>query len=220
MLRCIHCGAEYKEEFNKNQCNSCVEKPNLTNLYSTSIKRYGCFATQKAEKVNDNLFLQREDKNPFSGTFKDRKTVFIANYEKIAVASSGNQAISLAKYNSFMNTFFRWIPLNQLYLYVSPHINQEKLKLLKEFYDEINFTDRILSIDELTQGESDRWNVSNGMDPVGASAYYQLAMELEDENFDYILVPCGSGELYTALSCYFHLLRQKSSPIIIPIQSK
>ncbi len=219
MLRCIKCGQEYREEFNKNQCTHCTELPNVTNLYSTSIKNFD-FKPSPLEKVNNVLYLKREDKNEISGTFKDRKSVYIfKNSLKLALASSGNQAISLAKYSLQKGEFFSNY-IENTYIYVSPYIIGYKLEFLKNFYDEVTFTDRILSTQELTQGETDRWNISNGMDPIGASAYYSLAMELEPENFDYIFVPCGSGELYSALSCYFHLLRKKEKPYIIPVQSK
>lgn len=222
MLKCIQCGREYKEEINKTCCDEKLEhnKPYIyTNLYSTSIKLFP-FKESPLEKIDANLWLKREDKNEISGTFKDRKTVFVSHHKKFALASSGNQAISLANFNIQMMKYMHYITFYPTYLYISPDIDNKKLNLLKQKYGEITFTDRILTSKELCQDEEDRYNITNGMDPIGASAYYSLAMELEPHNFDNIIVPCGSGELYTALSCYFHLLRKKNSPKIIPVKSK
>ena len=218
MLRCLHCGKEYIENFNIQTCNvDHGDWPFNTNLYSTSIKNFS-FETTPLEKESKYLYLKREDKNLTTRNFKDRKSFFVlGKRSKFALASSGNQAISLAENN--LKYFGKDL---DAYLYVSPSINTEKLFRLKKLYSKINFTDRILTADEILQHEVTlRCNVTSGMDPLGASAYYSLAMELEAENFDYILVPCGSGELYSALSCYFHLLRKRPiHPFIIPVQSE
>jgi hypothetical protein len=232
LLRCIKCGQEYKEEINVNQCPKCAELPNVTNLYSTTIRNFG-FKPSPLHKIKENLYLKREDFNEYGRTFKDRKSVFVLNkHKKFVLASSGNQALSLARYEEehtqpFIiktpNAHFTMPPTYtkaDITLYLSPYVNEKKFEELRNCYKSINFTDRILSTKELTQDEIDRWNITNGMDPIGASAYYSIAMELEPHNFDYIYVPCGSGELYTALSVYFHLLRKKDKPHIVPVQSK
>ena len=213
MLKCISCGFELPEKFNSIACPKCSNDEIHNWLYSTSLKNFECKGTPLT-KYDSNTWLKREDSSLLSGTFKDRKSIFLSKYchqissMGFALASSGNMAISFAKVFNVRNT----------YLWVSPQIDYKKLQILYKFYPEINFTDQILSTEELTRGEDDRWNITNGMDPIGASAYYNLGLELEPCNFDNIIVPCGSGELYSALSVYFHLLRNKH-PRIIPITS-
>lgn len=212
MLKCINCGAEFNESINMTSCPKCGTNPLLTQLYSTTIKNFSFEPTPTQYDFTEKVYLKREDKNPF-GTFKDRKSFFILRKthpgSKFALASSGNQAISFAK---TLN-----LKYHNTYLYVSPKINEKKLEILKRYYDEITFVDHILTTEQLTRFEKDRWNITNGMDPIGASAYYSLAMELEPYNFDNIVVPMGSGELYSSLAAYFKLLRKKEINII-PVQ--
>ena len=201
MLKCIFCGEEYPEEINETHCFCGNSKAEYTNLYSTSIKNYP-FKESPLEKCSKDVFLKREDKNEF-GSFKDRKSTFIYHIltsGKFALASSGNQAYSFAK----ICPTYAW----NTYLYVSPETPIKKLKLL-EAYKEIEVTDKILSDAELRKFEDDRWNITNGMDPFGASALYKLGMELESHDFDNIIVPLGSGELYSMLAVYFNILRNK-----------
>lgn len=236
MLKCIFCGEEYPEEINETHCFCGNSKAEYTNLYSTSIKNYP-FKETPLEKIgynnvyglDPNICLKREDKNPF-GTFKDRKSTLIKHLRvpyfhkgkhaftvgtlpfktKFALASSGNQAIS------FSNICPEYA--QSTYLYVSPNISDEKLAKL-HIYKEITFTNKILSDGELRKFEDDRWNITNGMDPLGASALYKLGMELEPYNFDNIIVPLGSGELYSMLAVYFGILRKKPTKIY-PVQCK
>lgn len=216
MLECIKCGFEQTEKFNVIQCPKCSGEDELHNyLYSTTFRSYK-FDPSPLEQ-RENFWLKREDKNLASGTFKDRKAMCVAEHSlpnaKFALASSGNMAIAWSKLHRI--TFMR----DRTYLYVSPNIDFKKLQILKECYKEIEFTNKILTTADLTKEEPDRWNITNGMDPIGASAYYQLGFELEPFHFDNIIVPCGSGELYSALAVYFHILRKKH-PRIIPVTSK
>ena len=215
MLKCIFCGKEYPEEINETHCFCGNSNVKYTNLYSTSIKNYP-FKESPLEKCSQDVYLKREDKNEF-GSFKDRKTFFIAHLlntgqmpldQKFALASSGNQAISFSKIGNAFGLLAK-----NTYLYVSPETLIEKLKLL-EAYRKIEVTDKILSDAELRKFEDDRWNITNGMDPVGASALYKLGMELEPYNFDNIIVPLGSGELYSMLAVYFNILRKKPTNVI------
>ena len=209
MLKCIVCGKEYPEEFNVAN-DGCSENPNFTTLFSTSIKSFEFPPSPIAEHGYDGrqVFLKHEDQNPF-GSFKDRKSAFLCtqSHRKFALATCGNQALSLANYE-----------LNEdVLLYVPSDISYKKLMALHHFYPKIIFADRILTTQELTEGESDRWNITNGMDPIGASAFYSLAIELEPYDFKNIIVPMGSGELWAALAVYFNLLR-KQKVNVIPVR--
>jgi len=220
MLQCISCGFELPEVFNSIACPKCSNDELHNWLYSTSLKNFEYKATPLT-KYDKNTWLKREDSSLLSGTFKDRKTALLTQYHPspcnrtFALASSGNMAISFSKIWS--NVKERYI---DSYLWVSPQINLHKLQLLNKFYPEIRFTDQILSTEELTLGEADRWNITNGMDPIGASAYYSLGLELEPCNFDNIIVPCGSGELYSSLAVYFNILRKQYKVNVIPVTSK
>jgi threonine dehydratase len=162
-----------------------------------------------------SAWLKREDKNLASGTFKDRKTMFIAkkSINNYALASSGNMAISFAKVH-LVHGYGAYHLVKESYLWVSPQINLKKLQIIRQYYSEVNFTEKILTPKQLTKNEPTRWNITNGMDPIGASAYYSLGLELEPYNFDNIIVPCGSGELYSALAVYFNILRKKQTKVI------
>ena len=217
MLKCIECGHETQETFNVTQCACSITDLKsvtipITTYYSTSIKKYP-FSISPIERHNNILLLKREDFNKPSGTFKDRKATYV-NYihDKFAVASSGNQAIALAK--------VRGLQYDPTYVYVSCYVDNKKLEILRSYFSEITFTDQILSTYKLIRGEKDRWNITNGMDPIGASAYYNIAIELENLNLHNIVVPCGSGELFSALATYFFLLRKKACcPRIIGVRS-
>ena len=145
MLKCVKCGFEQTEKFNIIQCPKCSGDDELHNyLYSTTFRSYK-FNPSPLEQ-RENFWLKREDKNPASGTFKDRKAMCVAEHSlpnaKFALASSGNMAIAwskLAKLN-----FFR----DSTYLWVSPNINYKKLQILKECYKNIEFTNKILEIIE------------------------------------------------------------------------
>jgi len=229
MLKCISCGHGLPETFNTIACPKCSNDEIHNWLYSTNLKSFAFPASPFSSTVRDRqkglanqdfVWLKREDKNPLSGTFKDRKTALLTQYHPspcnrtFTLASSGNMAISFSKIWSSNKK--RYI---DTYLWVSPYIDLKKLRTLCECYTKINFTEKILSTAELTMGEADRWNITNGMDPIGASAYYSLGLELEPYNFDNIIVPCGSGELYSALAVYFQLLRKRMYPRIIPVTS-
>ena len=220
MLQCISCGFELPEVFNSIACPKCSNDELHNWLYSTSLKNFEYKATPMAQ-YDRIAWLKREDSGPLSGTFKDRKTALLTQYHPspcnrtFTLASSGNMAISFSKIWSKVKE--RYI---DSYLWVSPQINLHKLQLLNKSYPEIRFTDKILTTEELTLGEADRWNITNGMDPIGASAYYSLGLELEPCNFDNIIVPCGSGELYSALAVYFGILRKQYKVNVIPITSK
>ena len=132
MLKCIFCGEEYPEEINETHCFCGNSKVEYTNLYSTTIHNYP-FKETPLEEYSKNIFLKREDKNPF-GTFKDRKSTLIKHAgvpyfhrgkyafscgtrpfkTKFALASSGNQAISFAE----ICPVYAW----HTYLYISPII--------------------------------------------------------------------------------------------------
>jgi len=220
MLQCISCGFELPEVFNSIACPKCSNDELHNWLYSTSLKNFEYKATPMAQ-YDRIAWLKREDSGPLSGTFKDRKTALLTQYHPspcnrtFTLASSGNMAISFSKIWSKVKE--RYI---DSYLWVSPQINLHKLQLLNKSYPEIRFTDKILTTEELTLGEADRWNITNGMDPIGASAYYSLGLELEPCNFDNIIVPCGSGELYSALAVYFGILRKQYKVNVIPVTSK
>jgi len=227
MLKCISCGFELPEKFNSIACPKCSNDEIHNWLYSTSLKNFECKGTPLT-KYDSNTWLKREDSSLLSGTFKDRKTSFLQSFlnkhlkQKFALASSGNMAISFSKLwaaiDSYHKCAYRFS--HDTYLWVSPDISHQKLQILQKAYPEINFTDKILSTEELTLGEADRWNITNGMDPIGASAYYSLGLELEPCNLDNIIVPCGSGELYSALAVYFGILRKQYKVNVIPVTSK
>ena len=163
------------------------------------------FPESPLEEYSENVWLKREDKN-INGSFKDRKSAFInqnrkSGDSKFALASCGNQALSLAKTNVNL--------ADNTYLYLPQVVSYEKLYELRKYYKSITFVDIILSTSELVQNESDRWNISNGQDPIGATAIYSLGFELENFDFDNIIVPLGSGELYSMLSVYLKILRKK-----------
>ncbi len=211
MLKCILCNREYPEQ--KNFTNDgCHKNPLFTTLYSTKFPTTKFFETPLEVGIGEpytGIWLKREDENRESGCFKDRKSIFVRDNseptQKFALASCGNQAISFMKCDS----------LTALHtaLYLPKDVQTEKLKMLQHGFESITFTDKILSGKELSESNY-RWNFTNGMDPIGASAIYSLGLELESENFDNIVVPLGSGELYSMLSVYFKILRNKKVNII------
>ena len=214
MLKCIICGGEMPEQFNLTQHEECADDEHFTTLYSTKMP-YLNFPESPCDEMisfdtGEHVWYKREDKNAISQSFKDRKSAFIKNIspisQKFALASCGNQALSLAK--TFRNL------ADNTYLYLPSDISYEKLKDLRSLYKDISFVDRILSTSELAQNESNRWNLSNGQDPIGGSAVYTLGFELENFDFDTIFVPMGSGELYSYLSVYLKILRKKNVNVV------
>ncbi len=208
MLRCIVCNKEYKEKINLT--NDGCAKSLYTTLYRTTIPNFMHLETP-LEKKSDNLWLKREDKGDNRSSFKDRKTKYVLSTEtlKFALASCGNQALSLKRNINF--------PRYDIKLFLPNNIPLFRLEQLCIFNPTFTFG-KILSTNELIEGDNTRWNITNGMDPIGASAIYSLGMELEKGNFDNIVVPMGSGELYSMLSVYFKILRNKKINII-PVKS-
>lgn len=233
MLKCIICGKEYPEKVNFTN-DGCHANPLFTTLYSTTIPSLdyttppkfeglgllsdkccspGIYETPLVESDKKNVWLKREDQQ-INGSFKSRKALHVSNtyIEKIkgfALASCGNQATALYQIKSGTASITK--------LYLPSDVSIQKLKSLLKYYESVTLVDRILSTKELINDE-DRWNITNGMDPIGASAIYSLALELEAEEFDNIVVPMGSGELYSMLSVYFKEMR-KQDVNIIPVKS-
>src|SRR4030043_133306 len=150
MLRCINCGKEYPERVNATYC--CGKNIGYTDVYSTSIPSMKDYISTPLDYDSElDVYLKREDQNP-SGTFKYRKAYFINSrrwHGKFALATSGNQAMSLA----------RFIHPERVYLYVSQHISFEKLRKLQYYYSNIEIVDRILTTYELCKGDlNNTWN--------------------------------------------------------------
>lgn len=211
MLKCIICDREYPERINFAN-DGCHPNPLYTTLYRTSIPFFP-FDESPLEQLDRNTWMKREDKNDYSHCFKDRKARYVLSHDKrFALASCGNQALAFDAVVDRLDLFAVYLKL-----YLPESVSYKRLALLRHWNPTI--VDRIWSTKELIEDDNTVWNITNGMDPIGASAIYSLAFELEKENFDNIVVPMGSGELYSMLSVYFKLLRKKKVNII-PVTTK
>lgn len=142
--------------------------------------------------IEEELILKREDLNP-TGSLKDRGMAFLISLayskglKKLVISSSGNAAISAAKYCEIIG-----LDLN---IFVSPKISEEKRKALQNTKAVLHFSGRTVSDSIKFAKENNFFNLRPSTNEFGPEAYQTIAFEtLQNQGLiEDIFIPSSSG---------------------------
>ncbi len=149
-------------------------------------------------KVND-FYIKREDQNP-TGSAKDRATKVQINhliknkYHSAVIPSTGNAAISAAHFCHQNN-----IPLH---VFISPNINQQKLKLLQLLpQTTLHTTQKPISQAIKFSKTNSSYLLRQSTDPLAIKAYSQIGLEILKQlpRVSSIFIPVGSGATFLGI---------------------
>ena len=155
-----------------------------------------------------NIFYKDECFNPY-WTHKDRRSEFIVNVakeqwvDKIVCLTAGNAWYSLSRYCAKAEIDYTSL--------VFPRISEDRAKALSHWWH-LMYIDwlrykwilrprdfvQIVAEHDKYERQKKRKNiraVTNSFEPISINAYKQLMYEIADQNPDYIVLPCGSGDL-------------------------
>lgn len=148
-------------------------------------------------KINDNLFIKDESKNP-TGSFKDRGMPFLMNEvlhhkkKKIAICSTGNAAISLIQYARLYGI--------ESIVFVPKNIDKIKKKALQNATKIIYSNNEISCFEDFFKYCDKNPEVFNGFLSTNISYLlgletiaYELYYQFKFKTPDYIFIPCASG---------------------------
>ncbi|MDD4938438.1 MAG: PLP-dependent lyase/thiolase [Candidatus Shapirobacteria bacterium] len=147
----------------------------------------------------DNLYFKREDLNP-TGSAKDRSLPLqIENLKKLkftqaVLSSTGNAAISAAHFCHQNNI--------KLTIFLSPKIPQTKLKLIKKYPCQINFSLKPISDAIKFSKKNNAYLLRQSTDPIALTGYQKIAQELIKQlpQITSIFIPVGSGTTLLGIS--------------------
>lgn len=155
-----------------------------------------------------HLLIKDESQNPY-GTHKDRRSEYIVNVaieqgvDKIVCLTAGNAWYSLSRYCSRARIDYTSL--------VFPWVSKERKASLWERWNVITIDgsryngilrprDFKAIVEEHDQYERQKtwnkiWAVTNSFEPISVNAYKELFYEIKDEKPDYVVLPCGSGDI-------------------------
>lgn len=159
-----------------------------------------------------NLYIKDESCLPY-GTHKDRRSEVIINValeqkvDKIVCLTAGNAGYSLSRYAARAGIDYTSL--------VFPWVTKERRATLSEWghvitidgsrYNGIlrprDFVEIVREYDKYERRRTwgNIWAVTNSFEPISLVAYKELFYEIADENPDYVVVPCGSGDILIGL---------------------
>lgn len=166
-----------------------------------------------------NLYIKDESKNPF-GTYKDRRSEAIVkkaldeHIDKLALITSGNSGVSLAKFAKGSNLKVVCIVDEKLPAKIYKKLAAVSYKVIR-----INLSAHILKPEEVISlaRETDEeviWDVTNGWH----DAYEDLVKEIKDDGPNFLITPVGSGEAFVGL--FNGIKKYKLSAILIGVAPK
>lgn len=155
-----------------------------------------------------DLKVKDESYNPY-WTHKDRRSEYIVNVaiennvDKIVCLTAGNAGYSLSRYCSRA-----WIDYTSL---VFPWVSDDRKETLKERWQVItidwaryngilrprDFQQIVAEYDQYERVKNRKkiWAVTNSFEPISINAYKELFYEIKEENPEYLIVPCWSGDV-------------------------
>lgn len=147
-----------------------------------------------------NLFIKDESKNPF-GTYKDRRSEAIVkkaldeHIDKLALITSGNAGVSLAKFANGFNLKVICIIDKKL-----PATIYKKLVAVCHKVIRVDLSSHIIKPEEVISlaRETDEeviWDVTNGWH----EAYEDIIKEVKNGRPNFLITPVGSGEAFVGL---------------------
>lgn len=183
--------------------------------FNSSMVAYGAQNSPliRSEKLADlfnlpNLLIKDESCLPY-GTHKDRRSEVIINValeekvDKIVCLTAGNAGYSLSRYAARAGIDYTSL--------VFPWVTQERKATLNEWghvitidgsrYNGIlrprDFVEIVREYDKYERRKTWQhiWAVTNSFEPISLVAYKELFYEIAAEEPDYVVVPCGSGDI-------------------------
>jgi threonine synthase len=167
----------------------------------------------KLEKLSEvfdipNLYMKDDSFLPY-GTHKDRRSEVIINVaieqkvDKIVCLTAGNAGYSLSRYAARAGIDYTSL--------VFPWVSKERKETLSEWghvitidgsrYNGIlrprDFVEIVREYDkyERKMEWENIWAVTNSFEPISLVAYKELFYEIADQKPDYVVLPCGSGDI-------------------------
>jgi threonine synthase len=156
--------------------------------------------------------IKDESYNPY-GTHKDRRSEYIINVaiennvDKIVCLTAWNAGYSLSRYCARAGIDYTSL--------VFPWVSDDRLAILREWWQVItidgarynwilrprDFQQIVAEYDKYERDKERKkiWAVTNSFEPISINAYKELFYEIKDENPDYVVVPCGSGDILIGL---------------------
>lgn len=176
-----------------------------------------------------NIWVKDESFNPY-GTHKDRRSEYIINValenkvDKIVCLTAWNAGYSLSRYCSRAGIDYTSL--------VFPWVSEARKKVLTEWWKVVMIDgqryngilrprDFIKIVEEYDFYERQKkwkkpWAVTNSFEPISVNAYKEIVYEIEKEiHPDYIVVPCGSGDVIVGI--WFALQELKLDTRIIAV---
>lgn len=159
-----------------------------------------------------NIKIKDESFNPY-WTHKDRRSEYIVNVaienkiDKIVCLTAWNAGYSLSRYCARAGIDYTSL--------VFPWVSDDRKETLKERWQVItidwaryngilrprDFQQIVAEYDKYEREKE--WNkiraVTNSFEPISINAYKELLYEIKDEEPDYVVVPCGSGDILIGL---------------------
>ncbi len=160
------------------------------------------------------VLVKDESHNPF-GTFKDRKSRDVAEFAKttgieyVMAITSGNYGLSLSNFLSAMG-------INAI-LFVHYSTDRKIIERLEEkaIVIPVDLEEQELTTEKLESIAAERINLArnkvinatNFYDDAYLNIFREIKRELNkrDKEADYVVLPCGSGELFAAALRYYYL---------------
>ncbi|MBN1495108.1 PLP-dependent lyase/thiolase [Candidatus Peregrinibacteria bacterium] len=147
-----------------------------------------------------NLFIKDESNNPF-GTYKDRRSEDIVKkaidekIDKLALITSGNAGVSLAKFANGSNLKVVCIIDEKLSTTIYKKLVTVCYKVIR-----VDLSSHILKPKEIISlaRETDEeviWDITNGWH----EAYENIIKEIKDGRPNFLITPVGSGEAFVGL---------------------
>ncbi|MBU4210593.1 PLP-dependent lyase/thiolase [Patescibacteria group bacterium] len=149
-------------------------------------------------KIN-NFYLKREDLN-ITGSAKDRamasqiQNLKKKGFKKAVISSTGNAAISAIHFCQKNNL--------SLTIFLSPKINQNKLKLIKKSSTNIIITPKPISQAFKYAKQNNAYFLRQSTDPSAISGYKKIGKEIMSQlpQITSLFAPVGSGTTLFAIS--------------------
>jgi threonine synthase len=151
----------------------------------------------------ENVYLKREDQN-LTGSAKDRAlSLQVDNlkklgYKKAVISSTGNAAISASYYCKNNNI--------DLEIFVSPKIDQNKLKKIFKFTNKIKASLKPISDAVKFSKKENAYLLRQSTDPVAQKGYQSIGAELLEQlpEISSIFIAVGSGTTLLGISQALH----------------
>jgi cysteine synthase len=147
-----------------------------------------------------NLFIKDESKNPF-GTYKDRRSEAIVKkaidekIDKLALITSGNAGVSLAKFANGSDLKVVCIVDEKLSAKIYKELVAVCYKVIQvDLLAHILKPEDVISLARETDEEV-IWDVTNGWH----EAYENIIEEIKDCRPNFLITPVGSGEAFVGL---------------------